>query len=149
MDFFFVLFLVVHDRICYRHLAPWLCVCTVPCVGREIYFSLCGWESWYSPVGASLGNSWRIANDCNLWPSVYNAIRVNQALAANAGVGGWNVRKHSAVVGGHHLSDDFPWGIVCALSCEMSAVVASSVDPASGRQVDICIAVTVTRIRTC
>jgi hypothetical protein len=33
--------------------------------GREIYFSLCGWNSWYSPVGQTLGNSWRIAGDCN------------------------------------------------------------------------------------
>ena len=27
---------------------------------RAIFFSLCGWNEWYSPVGASLGNSWRI-----------------------------------------------------------------------------------------
>ncbi len=42
--------------------------------GRPIYFSLCGWNSWYAPVGWTLGNSWRIAGDCNQWPSVYNAI---------------------------------------------------------------------------
>jgi hypothetical protein len=29
--------------------------------GRPIYFSLCGWNTWYSPVGYTLGNSWRIA----------------------------------------------------------------------------------------
>ena len=58
--------------------------------GREIYFSLCGWNSWYAPVGATLGNSWRIAGDCNAWPSVWNAISVNSKLAKDAGPGGWN-----------------------------------------------------------
>ena len=33
--------------------------------GRRVYFSLCGWSVWYSPTGWSLGNSWRIADDCN------------------------------------------------------------------------------------
>jgi hypothetical protein len=28
--------------------------------GRPIFFSLCGWEEWYAPMGYSLGNSWRI-----------------------------------------------------------------------------------------
>jgi hypothetical protein len=27
--------------------------------GRPIYFALCGWSSWYAPVGSTLGNSWR------------------------------------------------------------------------------------------
>ncbi len=58
--------------------------------GRHIYFSLCGWNSWYAPQGWSLGNSWRIAGDCNEWPSVYNAIRTNEPLAQYARVGGWN-----------------------------------------------------------
>ena len=31
--------------------------------GRPIFFSLCGWEAWYAPVGASLGNSYRIGPD--------------------------------------------------------------------------------------
>jgi len=57
---------------------------------REIYFSLCGWNSWYSPVGWTLGNSWRIAGDCNTWPNVLNAIDTNAPLAANARPGGWN-----------------------------------------------------------
>ena len=58
--------------------------------GREIYFSLCGWNSWYAPVGTTLGNSWRIAGDCNAWPSVWNAISINSKLAKDAGPGGWN-----------------------------------------------------------
>ena len=35
--------------------------------GRPIYFSLCGWHTWYAPVGAKLGNSWRIAGDGTNW----------------------------------------------------------------------------------
>ena len=45
----------------------------------------------YAPVGTTLGNSWRIAGDCNGWDTIYNAIRVNEALASYAGPGGWNV----------------------------------------------------------
>jgi len=58
--------------------------------GRPIYFSLCGWNSWYSPVGWSLGNSWRIAGDCNQWADVIRAINVNSRLAPYARPGGWN-----------------------------------------------------------
>jgi len=58
--------------------------------GRHIYFSLCGWNSWYSPVGYTLGNSWRISGDCNKWLSIVKAIIVNQALSHNAQPGGWN-----------------------------------------------------------
>ena len=28
--------------------------------GRRIYFDLCGWSSWYAPVGTTLGNAWRV-----------------------------------------------------------------------------------------
>jgi len=58
--------------------------------GREIYFSLCGWNSWYAPQGWVLGNSWRIAGDCNTWPNVLNAIDTNVPLAQYARPGGWN-----------------------------------------------------------
>ena len=58
--------------------------------GRHIYFSLCGWNAWYAPEGWSLGNSWRIAGDCNGWDSIYNAIRTNEGLAKYARPGGWN-----------------------------------------------------------
>jgi alpha-galactosidase len=58
--------------------------------GRDIYFSLCGWNSWYAPEGWSLGNSWRIAGDCNTWPNVQNAIDVNVPLTNYAKPGGWN-----------------------------------------------------------
>ena len=52
--------------------------------------SLCGWNSWYAPVGWSLGNSWRIAGDVNRWDSVYNAIRTNENLYNYSRPGGWN-----------------------------------------------------------
>eukprot|EP01051_Picozoa_sp_SAG22_P006404 SAG22_NODE_418_length_10750_cov_11.722280_11_plen_578_part_00 len=59
--------------------------------GRPIYFALCGWSSWYAPVGASLGNSWRYGYDVNDWNSAYsNSIAASSALAADSGVGGWN-----------------------------------------------------------
>jgi alpha-galactosidase len=57
---------------------------------REIYFSLCGWNSWYAPEGWTLGNSWRIAGDCNTWPNVLNAIDTNVPLTQYARPGGWN-----------------------------------------------------------
>jgi alpha-galactosidase len=57
---------------------------------REIYFSLCGWNSWYAPQGWTLGNSWRIAGDCNTWPNVLNAIDTNEPLTQYARPGGWN-----------------------------------------------------------
>lgn len=44
----------------------------------------------YAPPGWTLGNSWRIAGDCNEWPSVYNAIRINQVLNNYSRPGGWN-----------------------------------------------------------
>jgi len=58
--------------------------------GRDIYFSLCGWNSWYAPQGWGLGNSWRIAGDCNTWANVLNAINTNVPLAQYARPGGWN-----------------------------------------------------------
>jgi alpha-galactosidase len=58
--------------------------------GRKIYFSLCGWNNWYAPSGYSLGNSWRIAGDCNTWPDVLNAIDTNAPLTQYAKPGGWN-----------------------------------------------------------
>ncbi|GHP02064.1 hypothetical protein PPROV_000082000 [Pycnococcus provasolii] len=58
--------------------------------GRPIYFSLCGWYPWYSSVGNTLGNSWRIWGDVNGWGSVYTAAQVNAKLFPNAGPGGWN-----------------------------------------------------------
>lgn len=58
--------------------------------GRQIFFSLCGWNAWYAPQGQRLGNSWRIAPDCDEWANVYVAIRTNERLARFAGPGGWN-----------------------------------------------------------
>jgi alpha-galactosidase len=58
--------------------------------GRPIFFSLCGWNSWYAPQGESLGNSWRISGDCYNWPSIITAINTNADLAQYAGPGAWN-----------------------------------------------------------
>ena len=63
--------------------------------GRPIYFALCGWSSWYAPVGSTLGNSWRFGYDVNGWNSAYSNSIAAQAnpklnLAADAGPGGWN-----------------------------------------------------------
>lgn len=41
--------------------------------GRPILFSLCGWRKWYGPVGASLGNMWRISPDVIDWFGVYRS----------------------------------------------------------------------------
>ncbi len=70
--------------------------------GRPIYFSLCGWNSWYAPVGSGIANSWRISGDCNKWPSIIKAILVNQALSHYAGPGGWN--DPDMLVGSSHLA---------------------------------------------
>ena len=52
--------------------------------GERVWFSLCGWEDWYSPPdpslnytgGASLGNSWRIAGDGSGWGPLTNCMNV-------------------------------------------------------------------------
>merc|ERR1711907_144425 len=48
---------------------------------RSVYFSLCGWNSWYAPVGDSLGNSWRIAGDGQNWGALSNCINTNVPLS--------------------------------------------------------------------
>lgn len=58
--------------------------------GRPIYFSLCGWKSWYAPVGATLANSWRVALDVRNWPSLWNAASINGKLAEFSRPGAWN-----------------------------------------------------------
>eukprot|EP01059_Diplonema_ambulator_P015467 TRINITY_DN2660_c0_g1_i1.p1 TRINITY_DN2660_c0_g1~~TRINITY_DN2660_c0_g1_i1.p1 ORF type:complete len:406 (+),score=110.72 TRINITY_DN2660_c0_g1_i1:128-1219(+) len=58
--------------------------------GRPIYFSLCGWESWYAPVGASLGNSWRIGQDDVNWKGILVNINVMATVAQYSAPGGWN-----------------------------------------------------------
>ena len=65
--------------------------------GWDVWFSLCGWESWYSPPdpslnytgGASLGNSWRIAGDGSGWGPLTNCMNTQAAAAPFAGPGGW------------------------------------------------------------
>ena len=58
--------------------------------GKQVWFSLCGWESWYAPVGASLGNSWRIAGDGSGWAPLTNCMNVQASVATYSGLGGWN-----------------------------------------------------------
>jgi hypothetical protein len=58
--------------------------------GHPIFFSLCGWEPWYAPEGASLGNSWRIGPDDSNWPGILKNIDINADLAAYCAPGGWN-----------------------------------------------------------
>lgn len=58
--------------------------------GRPIYFSLCGWHEWYAPVGASIGNSWRIGPDDTNWNGILTNIDIMATLPQYAGPGGWN-----------------------------------------------------------
>mmetsp|Transcript_621 Transcript_621/g.2125 ORF Transcript_621/g.2125 Transcript_621/m.2125 type:complete len:472 (+) Transcript_621:15-1430(+) len=58
--------------------------------GRPILYSLCGWNAWYAPMGATLANSWRIAPDCDEWANVYVAIRTNEKLALHVSPGSFN-----------------------------------------------------------
>ena len=58
--------------------------------GRPVYFSLCGWNTWYAPVGDSLGNSWRIAGDGTNWGALSNCINLNSKLQQYARPGAWN-----------------------------------------------------------
>ncbi|CAJ1371411.1 unnamed protein product [Effrenium voratum] len=58
--------------------------------GRPVLFSLCGWNSWYAPVGRQLGNSWRIGPDDTNWPGILQNIDAMSGLERYAGPGGWN-----------------------------------------------------------
>lgn len=58
--------------------------------GRPIFFSLCGWETWYSPVMRAIANSARIGPDDTNWNGVLTDIDDMLALATNGGPGGWN-----------------------------------------------------------
>ena len=86
--------------------------------GRPIWFALCGcglgpmhtrkrkpsyplltrlhsWNTWYAPVGKSLGNSWRIGVDTGGgWSNILENINAMLGLAQYAGPsgggGGWN-----------------------------------------------------------
>ena len=58
--------------------------------GRSIFFSLCGWHDWYSPVCAALGNSCRIGPDDINWHGVLRNIDDMAPLYSYAGPGGFN-----------------------------------------------------------
>jgi len=58
--------------------------------GRPVFYSLCGWNPWYAPVGYSLGNSWRIDGDGDNWNALTKAINTMSGLTPYARPGGWN-----------------------------------------------------------
>lgn len=58
--------------------------------GREMFFSLCGWEQWYSPVMRAIANSARIGPDDTNWNGVLSDIDDMLTLAPNGGPGAWN-----------------------------------------------------------
>lgn len=58
--------------------------------GNPIFFSLCGWEAWYSPVLQALGNSARIGPDDTNYNGVLSDIDAMLPLWPHAGPGGWN-----------------------------------------------------------
>jgi len=57
---------------------------------RPVFFSLCGWNSWYAPVGWSLGNSFRISADGNNWHDIINSINIMAQLTPYSRPGGWS-----------------------------------------------------------
>eukprot|EP00937_MAST-01D_sp_MAST-1D-sp2_P001575 g1575.t1 len=58
--------------------------------GRSVYFSLCGWNTWYAPVGKTLGNSWRIGGDGTNWGALTDRLNDMAQLGKYAAPGGWN-----------------------------------------------------------
>ena len=59
--------------------------------GRQIWFALCGWAPFYAPVGATLGNSWRIGVDTGSgWLNVLSNVASMLTLGEYAGPGGFN-----------------------------------------------------------
>jgi len=58
--------------------------------GRQTFFSLCGWEVWYSPVMRALANSARIGPDDTNFNGVLSDIDDMLSLYPNGGPGGWN-----------------------------------------------------------
>lgn len=49
-----------------------------------------GWQAWYAPSGATLGNLWRISGDVVDFKSMLNAININAPLAKYASCGSFN-----------------------------------------------------------
>jgi hypothetical protein len=58
--------------------------------GRDVFFSLCGWNVWYSPVLHAIGNSARIGPDDTDFNNVLNDIDNMLQVSVNGGPGGWN-----------------------------------------------------------
>jgi hypothetical protein len=66
--------------------------------GRPIYFNLCGWHSWYAPVGAALGNSWRTGGDDVNWAGILSNIDIASELAQYASPGTLDARCWRALL---------------------------------------------------
>ena len=62
----------------------------IDATGRDMFFSLCGWNAWYSPVMRALANSARIGPDDTNWNGVLTDIDDMLNLFENGGAGGWN-----------------------------------------------------------
>ena len=60
--------------------------------GRQIFYSLCGWNEWYGPMGMALANSWRIGTDDGNWHNILVDIDQNAQYSLNkySGPGGFN-----------------------------------------------------------
>ena len=58
--------------------------------GRPILFSLCGWNAWYAPVAAKIGNAWRTGPDDSNWGGVVKNIDILAPLSQYSAPGGWN-----------------------------------------------------------
>jgi len=58
--------------------------------GRSLFFSLCGWNEWYSPVMRALANSARIGPDDSNWNGLLVDIDDMLTLNPYAGPGAWN-----------------------------------------------------------
>jgi len=54
------------------------------------FFSLCGWNYWYAPVGYTLGNSWRVDGDGDNWGYLTAAINAMAYLTPYSSPGGRN-----------------------------------------------------------
>jgi len=115
--------------------------------GRPIFFALCGWNPWYAPYGASLGNSWRVAVDVNNWSSLWNAVATNSELSAYASVGAWNdpdallgsTPGSARVLAPHQVRTQFSlWAVMAAplmIGSNIRAIGASDLDTYTNAEV--------------
>jgi len=58
--------------------------------GRPIYFNLCGWNTYYAPIGHSLANSWRTGGDDGNWEGILGNVDNAAGIVQYQGPGGFN-----------------------------------------------------------